>query len=174
MELGALLGCCIGPRSSETIRATIRRRNRRRGSLSCLRARGLYRDPPPIPPEEGTWGTPSDVIETTTRVWAARPYWLRIGRPPSTETGVGERTSVGVKEGELFWSKVGDRDVHTNEQRPMSGTMTTSEERLLTLRRCSVSTGSSRISDHASRKTRHRGCRASTDRRPCSRVRPAR
>ena len=131
MELGTLLELLYSARDrSQTIRVTIRRRNRQARERELLRARGLYRDPPPIPPEEGTWGKPSEVIETTTRVWAARPYRLRW---ESTFNGddIGERTTVGVKEGELFWSRFGDGDVHTNEQRPLSGTMTTDEERLL-------------------------------------------
>jgi hypothetical protein len=32
---------------------------------------------------------------------------------------------------ELFWQTFGDGEVHTNEQRPMRGTMTTDKERLL-------------------------------------------
>jgi hypothetical protein len=131
MELGTLLELLYSARDrSQTIRATIRRRNRQARELELLRARGLFRDPPPIPPEEGTWGAPSDVIGTTTRVWAARPYWLRWESTFNGD-GIGEGTSVGVKEGELFWSRFGDGDVHTNEQRPMSGTMTTDEECLL-------------------------------------------
>lgn len=131
MELGTLLELLYSARDrSQTIRATIRRRHRQAKELELLRARGLYRDPPPIPPEEGTWGTPSDVIETTTRVWAARPYRLRWESTFNGD-GIDKRASVGVKEGELFWSRFADGEVHTNEQRPMSGTMTTDEERLL-------------------------------------------
>jgi hypothetical protein len=131
MELGTLLELLYSARDrSQTVRATIRRRHRQARELGLLRAYGLYRDPPPIPPEEGSWGAPSDVIETTTRVWAARPYWLRWESTFAAD-GMAKRTSVGVKEGELFWQTFGDGEVHTNEQRPMGGTMTTDEERLL-------------------------------------------
>jgi outer membrane lipoprotein-sorting protein len=130
MELGTLLELLYSARDrSQTVRAIIRRVHRQARELELLRARGLYRDPPPIPAEEGSWGAPSNVIETTTRVWAARPHWFRW--ESTFGGGIAERTSIGVKEGELFWQTFGDGEVHTNEQRPMGGTMTTDEERLL-------------------------------------------
>ncbi len=131
MELGTLLELLYsaGDRS-KTVRATVHRRHRQARELELMRARGLYRDPPPIPPEEGSWGEPSDVIETTTRVWAARPYWLRWESTFSgNEAGAG--TSVGVKEGELFWHRFDDGEVHSNESREGRGMMTVSEEVLL-------------------------------------------
>jgi outer membrane lipoprotein-sorting protein len=116
---------------SRTVTATVRRTSRQRRELEILRLRGLYRDPPPIPAEEGSWGTPSDLIEIETRLWWARPDWLRW---ETTFAGDGKpyQTSVGVKHGEVFWSRFGDREgVHTNEGRPRHGTMSTDEERLL-------------------------------------------
>jgi hypothetical protein len=116
---------------SRTVRATVRRVSRQARELEILRLRGLYRDPPPIPAEEGSWGTPSDVVEVETRVWWARPDWLRW---ESTFSGDGKayQTSVGVKQGDVFWSSFGDREeIHTNEDRLSHGTMTTDEELLL-------------------------------------------
>jgi hypothetical protein len=131
MELAALLELLYSAIDrSRTVNATVHRRNHQARELDLLRARGRYREPPPIPPEEGSWGEPSEVIETTTRVWAARPYWFRW-ESTFTSDGMDKRTSVGVKEGELFWHRFADGEVHTNEGREMSGTMTTDEERLL-------------------------------------------
>jgi hypothetical protein len=131
MELGTLLELLYSAAGgSKTVEATVRRRHRQARELELLRARGLYRDPPPIPPEEGFWGEPSDVIETTTRLWAARPYWLRW---ESTFSGneAGASTSVGVKEGELFWYRFDHGDVESNEHDELRGMMTVSEELLL-------------------------------------------
>jgi hypothetical protein len=131
MELPALLELLYAASDrTRTVRGTVHRRSRQARELDLLRARGRYPEPPRIPPEEGSWGEPSEVIETTTRVWAARPYWFRW-ESTFTSEGMDERTSVGVKEGELFWHRVADGEVHTNEGREMSGTMTTEEERLL-------------------------------------------
>jgi hypothetical protein len=131
MELAALLELLYSASDrSRTVLATVHRRNQPLRELELLRARGLYHDPPPIPPEEGSWPQPAQILETTTRLWAARPDWLRW---ESTFRGDGmeERTSVGVKNGELFWHRFADDEVHTNEGREMGGTMTTDEERLL-------------------------------------------
>jgi outer membrane lipoprotein-sorting protein len=131
MELGALLELLYsaGDRS-RTVRATVYRRNEHAREIELLRAHGLYRDPPAIPPEEGSWGTPDDVIESTTRLWAARPYWLRWETTFSGSGGSGG-TFVGVKEAELFWHRFGDGQVRSNERREGGGTMSTEEERLL-------------------------------------------
>jgi outer membrane lipoprotein-sorting protein len=112
---------------SRTVDATVHRRASHVRQIELMRARGWYRDPPPIPPEEGTWGTPPDVIESTTRLWAARPYWLRW----ETTGADGATTSVGVKDRELYWTAFGDGEVHTNAGRDESSTMTTEEELLL-------------------------------------------
>ena len=132
MELPSLLELLYSASDrSRTVRATVRRRNRQAREVELLRARGFMRELPPIPPEEGSWGQPPEVIETTTHVWAARPYGLRW-ESTFTGDGVSWRTSVGVKEGELFWQRFGENDeVHTNEGREGHGTMTTDEERLL-------------------------------------------
>ena len=132
MELGALLELLYsaGDRS-RTVRATVYRRNEQAREIDLLRARGLYRDPPPIPPEEGSWGTtPDDVIESTTHLWAARPYWLRW-ETTFSGNGVPDDTFVGVKEAELFWHRFRDGPVCSNERREGGGTMSTEEERLL-------------------------------------------
>lgn len=131
MELAALLELLYSAADrSRTVQATVHRVHRQARELELLRARGLYRDPPPIPPEEGSWGEPAEIIEATTRLWAARPYWLRWESTfTGNERGVG--TSVGVKEGELFWHRFDDGEVQTNDRRESSGTMTTNEERLL-------------------------------------------
>jgi hypothetical protein len=115
---------------SRTVRATLERWTDQRRELELLRARGWYRDPPPIPPEEGEWGTPSSRVEATTRIWAAQPYWLRW-ETRFNHDGVREGKSVGVKEGELFWQRFGDGEVESNEQREGGGTMSIDEERLL-------------------------------------------
>lgn len=131
MGLGALLELLYSARErSKTVQAVVRRRHRQARELELLRARGLWRDLPPIPPEEGDWGEPSEVVETTTRLWAARPDRLRW---ESTFSGnpSGARTSVGVKEGELFWHRFGDGEIRSNETRRGRGTMTASEELLI-------------------------------------------
>jgi hypothetical protein len=131
MELAALLELLYSATGrSRTVRATVHRVTRQARELELLRERGLYNEPPSTPPEEGSWSHPSDTIEATTRLWAARPYWLRW---ETTFTGdrEGERTSIGVKDRELFWSRFGDGEVHTNEGREGQGTMTTDEELLL-------------------------------------------
>jgi hypothetical protein len=63
-------------------------------------------------------------------LWAAHPYWFRW---ETTFTGdvEGEWTSIGVKERELFWSRFGDGEVHTNDGRDSRGMMTIDEGRLL-------------------------------------------
>jgi hypothetical protein len=120
---------------SKTVQATIHHQHWQARELELLQARGLYRDPPPIPPEEGSWEEPSEVIETTTRVWAAHPDRLRWESTFSGDTFSGDRfagsTSVGVKQGELFWHRFGDGELQSNEHREGGGTMTASEERLL-------------------------------------------
>ena len=85
----------------------------------------MYRDPPPIPPEEGTWGQLPDVIESTTRVWVAHPYWWR------SETTFGADTTILVKDADVFWQREANGDVHSNEQREHGGWTTVVEERLL-------------------------------------------
>jgi hypothetical protein len=131
MELPALLELLYSASErSRTVRATVHRRHDHARERALLRARGLYRDPPPIPPEEGSWGETAEVLETTTRLWAARPDRFRW---ESTFRGsiMGGRTSVGVKAGGLFWQRLGDGEVQTNEGRQGSGTLSTVEERLL-------------------------------------------
>lgn len=131
MELAGLLELLYSATDrSRTVRSTVHRVTYQAREIELLRARGLYRDPPPIPPEEGSWGEPAGVIEATTRLWAARPYWLRW-ESSFTGDGSDERTSVGVKDRELFWHRFADGDVHTNEGREDRGTMTTDEELLL-------------------------------------------
>ena len=99
--------------------------------LDLLKARGLYRDPPQIPPEEGSWDQPSwGICDTTTRLWAAQPHRLRWETTFSVD-GTNERTSVGVKDRELFWEHLGDGEIHTNEGREDQSTMTTAVELLL-------------------------------------------
>lgn len=130
MELAALLELLYSASErSRTVRATVHRVTHQARELDLLRARGFYRGPPPIPPEEGSWGTPADVIEATTRLWIARPYWLRWETTSNCEDE-GRRTSVGVKDRELFWSRFGDGEVHTNEGQEHEHTMTTDEELL--------------------------------------------
>jgi hypothetical protein len=131
MELAALLELLYSATErSRTVRATVHRVTYQARELELLRARGLYRDPPPIPPEEGSWGQPAEVFEATTHLWAAHPYWLRW-ETTFTSDAEGERTSIGVKERELFWSRFGDGQVRTNEGRDNRGTMTIDEELLL-------------------------------------------
>ncbi len=115
---------------SRTVHATVRRVNRQARELEILRLRGLYRDPPPIPAEEGSWGKPSDRVEVETRLWWARPDWLRWETALVTD---GEsNVTIGVKHGDIFWTRFRNHDeVRTNEGRPTHGAMTTDEERLL-------------------------------------------
>jgi hypothetical protein len=131
MELTALLALLYSATDrSRTVRATVRRKHYQARELDLLRARGFYRDGPPVPREEGPWSEPPPVIEAATRLWVARPYRLRW---ESTLTGDGmdERTSVGVKDRELFWTRHADGEVHTNEGRNNESTMTIDEELLL-------------------------------------------
>jgi hypothetical protein len=131
MELAALLELLYSARDrSRTVSATVQRRYDQGREMELLRARGLYREPPPIPPEEGSWGNrPAPVLETTTRLWAAWPDRLRW-ETAFTRDRI-EGTSVGVKDGELFWERIGDGEIHTNEGRQPGSTMTTAEELLL-------------------------------------------
>jgi hypothetical protein len=115
---------------SRTVQATVERWTDQRREVELLRARGWYRDPPPIPAEEGEWGMAAARVEATTRIWAAQPYWLRWETSFSHD-GVRQGAFVGVKEGELFWHRFGDGEVQSNEQREGSGTMSIDEERLL-------------------------------------------
>jgi hypothetical protein len=133
MELPALLELLYSATDrSRTVCATVHRVNDQARELDLLKARGLYRDPPQIPPEEGSWSQPSRVrlIEATTRLWAARPHRLRW-ETTFTVDGMSEQTSVGVKDRELFWQRLGDDEVDTNEGRAAKSTMTTAEELLL-------------------------------------------
>src|SRR5436190_7726206 len=133
MELPALLELLYSATDrSRTVCATVHRVNDQARELDLLKARGLYRDPPQIPPEEGWWDQPSRVrvIEATTRLWAARPHRLRW-ETTFTKDGMNERTSVGVKDHELYWQRLGDGQVDTNEGRAAESTMTTAEELLL-------------------------------------------
>jgi hypothetical protein len=113
-----------------TVCATVHRWRDHAREIEVLRSRGLYRDPPPIPPEEGSWGKPARVIDSTTRVWAASPYWLRW-QTEFVHDGVSYRESVGFKEGELFWQQFSNGSVHSNERDERRGSMSTTEERLL-------------------------------------------
>ena len=133
MELPALLELLYSATDrSRTVCATVRRVSDQARELDLLKARGLYRDPPQIPPEEGSWDQLSrvGVIESTTRLWAARPNRLRW-ETTFTVDGMNERTSVGVKDRELFWQHLGDGEIHTNEGGEDKSTMTTAEELLL-------------------------------------------
>jgi hypothetical protein len=131
MEFAALLELLYSATErSRTVRATVHRVTYQARELDLLRARGMYRDPPLIPPEEGSWGQPAEVFEATTHLWAAHPYWLRW-ETTFTSDAEGERISIGVKERELFWSRFGDGEIHTNEGRENRGTMTIDEELLL-------------------------------------------
>jgi hypothetical protein len=131
MELAALLELLYSARDrSRTISATVHRRYDQARELELLKERGLYREPPQIPPEEGPWGNrPAAVIETTTRLWVAWPDRLRW-ETAFTRGGV-EGKSVGMKDGELFRERIGDGDIHTNEGREPRSTMTKAEELLL-------------------------------------------
>jgi len=131
MELESLLELLYSARDrSRTVRATVHRVNYQARERDLLKARGLYRDPPPIPVEEGSWGQPSTVIEATTRLWAARPDRLRWETTIAGE-GMNERTGVGVKDRERYWQRFGDGEVDTNEGREKSHRMTIGEELLL-------------------------------------------
>jgi hypothetical protein len=102
---------------SRTVHATIHRRSHPARDPELLRARGLYRDPPAIPKEEGAaGGAPPTIVETTTQLWAARPDRLRW-EPVVRGYGPDELASVVVKQGEVFWERSGDGDLHTNENR---------------------------------------------------------
>jgi outer membrane lipoprotein-sorting protein len=132
MDLAAFLELLYSARDrSRTVYATVHRRSHPARELELLRARGLYRDPPAIPKEEGAaGGPPPTIVETTTQLWAARPDRLRW---ETTARGYGpdELASVGVKAGEVFWERSSDGDLHTNENREQSSTMTTDSERLV-------------------------------------------
>ena len=132
MELPALLELLYSATDrSRTVCATVHRVTDQARELDLLKARGLYRDPPQIPPEEGSWDQSSiGIIEATTRLWAVRPQRLRW-ETTFTVDGMNERTSVGVKDRELFWQHLGDGEIHTNEGREDKSTMTTAEELLL-------------------------------------------
>lgn len=132
MELPALLELLYSATDrSRTVCATVHRVHDQARELDLLKARGLYRDPPKIPPEEGSWEQSSrGIVEATTRLWAARPQRLRW-ETTFTVDGMNERTDVGVKDGELFWQHLGDGEIHTNEGREDKTTMTTAEELLL-------------------------------------------
>jgi hypothetical protein len=132
MELPALLELLYSATDrSRTVRATVHRVTDQARELDLLKARGLYRDPPKIPPEEGSWHQSSrGIIEATTRLWAARPHRLRW-ETTFTVDGMDERTSVGVKDRELFWQHLGDGEIHTNEGLEDKSTVTTAEELLL-------------------------------------------
>ena len=131
MELGTLLELLYSARDrSKTVQATAYRRHRQSRELELMRARGFLRELPPIPPEEGEWGEPSELVETTTRLWAARPYWLRWESAFSGNPS-GAQRSVCVKEGELFWHRFDDGEIRSNETREGHGTMTTREELLV-------------------------------------------
>jgi hypothetical protein len=79
LELPALLELLYSATDrSRTVSATVNRVTDQARELDLLKARGLYRDPPQIPPEEGSWDQSSKgIIEATTRLWAARPHRLR-------------------------------------------------------------------------------------------------
>ena len=59
------------------MRATVTRWTDERRLRELLRARSESRDPPAIPPEEGSFGEPPDRVEGTTRIWRARPDLVR-------------------------------------------------------------------------------------------------
>jgi hypothetical protein len=130
MELAALLELLYAASDrSRTVSATVHRRHDQPRELEVLKARGLYRGPPAIPPEEGWWeNRPAAVLETTTRLWASRPDRWRW-ETSFVRNGV-EETSVGVKDGELFWERIGDGEIHTNEGREEHSTVRSSVELL--------------------------------------------
>jgi hypothetical protein len=132
MELPALLELLYSAVDrSRTVCATVHRVTDQAREFDLLKARGLYREPPEIPPEEGSWDrAPMGIIEATTRLWAERPRRLRW-ETTFTVDGMDERTSVGVKDRELFWQRWPDGEVETNEGREDTSTMTTPEELLL-------------------------------------------
>ena len=131
MEIAALLELLYSASErSRTVRATVKRRSNQAREIELLRELGQYRDPPPIPPEEGKWDTPAAVVEVTTRLWSARPDRLR-GESGFAHDGVGYAETIVVKEGELFWQRAPDGRVRTNEARERHETMSMQEERLL-------------------------------------------
>jgi hypothetical protein len=132
MELPALLELLYSAVDrSRTVCATVHRVTGRARELDLLKARGLYREPPEIPPEEGSWDNSSrGVIEATTRLWAARPHRLRW-EATFTVDGMDEQTDVGVKDRDLFWHRLADGEMHTNEGHEEKSTMTTPDELLL-------------------------------------------
>jgi hypothetical protein len=68
MELASLLELLYSATDrSRTVHATVHRVSYQARERDLLKARDLYRDPPPIPPEEGSWGQPSNIVEATTR-----------------------------------------------------------------------------------------------------------
>jgi hypothetical protein len=116
---------------SQTVRATITRWSDDARLRELLRARGEYRDPPAISPEEGSWAEPPTRIEVTTRLWRAQPDWLRWESQYVADGQLSHR-EVGVKAGELYWvvqSETGD--VISNESAPHGSTTSRLEERLL-------------------------------------------
>jgi hypothetical protein len=131
VELAALLELLYSARDrSRTVRATVRRRSEEAVLREALRRRGLYREPPRIPPEEGDWGTAPDRVQTTTRLWAARPDWLRW-ETEAVVDGEPVVADVGVKQGGLYWMRDPTGGVHTNEGEEWGSATTASEEPLL-------------------------------------------
>jgi hypothetical protein len=118
---------------SRTVRATVRRWSDDARLREILRARGEYRDPPAIPPEEGSWGEPPNRIEVTTRLWTAQPNRLRWESEYVADGSLSGK-ELGVKEGEVYWvqHKIGEiDDVQSNEEAPYGSTTSRLEERLL-------------------------------------------
>jgi hypothetical protein len=131
VEIAALLELLYSaPERSRTVRATVERRNNQAREIELMRGRGLYPSPPPIPREEGEWATPAAVVEVTTRLWSARPDWLR-GESRFEPDSHGNGETIIVKEGELFWQRAPDGHIHTNEGREGRETSSMQEERLL-------------------------------------------
>jgi hypothetical protein len=131
MELAALLELLYTARDrSRTVQATVRRHSDEALLREALRKRGMYQDPPPIPPEEGEWGNAPDRIETITRLWAARPDWLRWETELVVD-GEAAGRDVGVKQGEVFWTLDPLGGVHTNEGERGRHRRTASAEPLL-------------------------------------------
>jgi hypothetical protein len=131
VELAALLELLYSARDrSRTVQATVRRRSDERVLREAMRRRGLYRDPPAIPREEGAWGSPPDRFEATTRLWAARPDRLRW-ETEAVVDGEPVGREVGVKQGATFWTSDPLGGVQTNEGQEWERATTAPEEPLL-------------------------------------------
>jgi hypothetical protein len=115
---------------SQMVRATVTRWSDDARLRELLRARGEYRDPPPIPPEEGSWGEPPTRIEVTTKIWTARPDRLRWESEYVADGSLSSK-ELGVKDGDLYWVQSEIGGFQSNESAPHGSTTSRLEERLL-------------------------------------------